>query len=73
MFKIESVKLYNDDCLEIMKEIPDESIDVIITSPPYNIGKMHSNRLQFGTYDGNDMKEEDYQQWQLDIFKEYKR
>lgn len=67
-------KLYNDDCLEIMKtKIPDKSIDVIITSPPYNIGKMHSNRTQYGTYDGNDMKESDYQQWQLDIFKEYKR
>lgn len=66
-------QLYKGDCLEIMKDIPSESIDIIITSPPYNIGKMHSNRLQFGTYDGNDMKEEDYQQWQLDIFKEYKR
>ena len=66
-------QLYKGDCLEIMKEIPDKSVDIIITSPPYNIGKMHSNRLQFGTYDGNDMKEEEYQQWQLDIFKEYKR
>lgn len=25
----------NGDCLKILKEIPDESIDVIITSPPY--------------------------------------
>lgn len=27
--------LYNGDCLEEMKSIPDESIDAIITDPPY--------------------------------------
>ena len=30
-------KLLKGDCLEIMKEIPDKSIDVIITDPPYGI------------------------------------
>jgi len=29
------VKLYNGDCLEVMKSIPDKSIDAIITDPPY--------------------------------------
>lgn len=28
-------KVINADCLEVMKEIPDKSIDTIITSPPY--------------------------------------
>lgn len=32
------VKLYNGDCLEIMKQMPDNSIDLIVTDPPYNIG-----------------------------------
>ena len=58
------------DCLEIMKTLDSESIDLIITSPPYNIGKMHSNHLQFGTYNGNDMKESDYQAWQIEVLKE---
>ena len=58
------------DCLEIMKTIPDKSVDCIITSPPYNIGKMHSNHLQFGTYEGNDMKESDYQEWQIKFLNE---
>lgn len=31
------IKLYKGDCLEVMKEIPDKSIDVIITDPPYGI------------------------------------
>ena len=24
------------DCIEVLKEIPDESIDLVITDPPYN-------------------------------------
>lgn len=30
------MKLYNEDCLLVLKDIPDESIDLIITSPPYD-------------------------------------
>ena len=29
------IKLYKGDCLEVMKKIPDNSIDCIVTSPPY--------------------------------------
>ena len=29
------MKLYNGDCLEVMKLIPDKSIDAIIADPPY--------------------------------------
>ena len=31
-------KIYNMDCLEGMKQIADSSIDLIVTSPPYNAG-----------------------------------
>ncbi|MBL1225389.1 site-specific DNA-methyltransferase [Enterococcus sp. BWR-S5] len=34
---IELNKIYNEDCLEGMKRIPDASIDLIITDPPYQI------------------------------------
>ena len=27
--------IYNEDCLEGMKRIPDKSVDLIITDPPY--------------------------------------
>ena len=30
-----SIKLIQGDCLEVMKSIPDGSIDAIITDPPY--------------------------------------
>lgn len=32
------VKLHLGDCLEIMKSIPDKSIDLVLTDPPYGIG-----------------------------------
>ena len=31
-------KLYNDDCINIMNKIKDNSIDCIITDPPYGVG-----------------------------------
>lgn len=31
-------KIYNIDCLEFMKEMADNSIDLILTDPPYGIG-----------------------------------
>ena len=57
----------------MMKDIPDNSIDCIITSPPYNIGNMHSNDIQFGTYSGNNMKEDVYQKWQVEFLNECHR
>lgn len=32
---IEIDKIYNEDCLEGLKRIPDKSVDLIITDPPY--------------------------------------
>ena len=29
-------KIYQGDCLEVMKEIPDNNIDMVFTSPPYD-------------------------------------
>lgn len=31
------MELYNGDCLEIMKDIKDNSIDLIVTDPPYRV------------------------------------
>jgi site-specific DNA-methyltransferase (adenine-specific) len=29
------INLLHGDCLELMKEIPDNSIDMVLTDPPY--------------------------------------
>jgi DNA modification methylase len=35
MMMIELNKIYNEDCLEGMKRIPDGSVDLVLTDPPY--------------------------------------
>ena len=37
VIEIELNKIYNEDCLEGMKRIPDGSVDLIVTDPPYLI------------------------------------
>jgi len=34
---IQTNKIYNEDCLEFMKKLPDNYFDLIITDPPYGI------------------------------------
>ncbi len=36
-------KIYCMDCLEGLKKIPDNSVDLVVTDPPYNIGKDFEN------------------------------
>ena len=36
---MDNIELYCGDCLEIMKTIPDKSINLVLIDPPYNIGK----------------------------------
>jgi len=31
------IELHNRDCLEVLKELPDKSIDLLLQDPPYNI------------------------------------
>ena len=35
---LELNKIYCGDCLDLMKEIPDKSIDLVLTDPPYGLG-----------------------------------
>lgn len=70
------------DCLEVMKDIPDNSIDCIITSPPYNkhsanrkCGKTDSWKkanIDYGDFK-DDLPEEEYQKQQKELVKEMVR
>lgn len=60
---METNVIYNETCLETLARIPDESINIVITSPPYNMnlrirnGKYCSRQIvkEFSTkYDGFD-------------------
>lgn len=48
--------LITGDCLKVMKLVPNKSIDLIITDPPYNIG------LKYGAFKDR-MKKEEYLNW----------
>jgi hypothetical protein len=56
-------QIFNADCLQLMKQIPDKSIDCVITDPPYNVGVDYCN--------GD--KRLDYIEWCTYWFKELER
>lgn len=39
-YQDERVTLINDDCIETMRTLPDNSVDSIVTDPPYGLGFM---------------------------------
>ena len=38
-------KIYNQDCTKYLKSIPDNSIDLILTDPPYNIAQYSTGNI----------------------------
>lgn len=59
-------KVITGDVLETIKKLPKESVHLIITSPPYNVGKSYDNH-----YDKMEYKE--YLRWLNEVWKETKR
>lgn len=54
--KFKNNTVYNEDCIAGLDRIPDKSIDLILTDPPYNLGKDYGNK-------SDQMKPEDYLAW----------
>jgi adenine-specific DNA-methyltransferase len=44
------IVVYEGDCLELLASIPSESVHLVVTSPPYNIGKEYERRLCLDEY-----------------------
>lgn len=57
------IDLYNGDCLEVMKDIPDKSVDCVIADPPYNI----SRETNFHTLKGGSRVGMDFGEWDKDF------
>lgn len=47
------IKLYNENCLNVLKNIEDNTIDLIVTDPPYKV----TQRGNKGTMGGMIVKE----------------
>jgi len=59
-------KLIHGDCLERMRSLPEASVDVVVTSPPYNLG------IKYGKYDDTSGRA-DYLRWTVEWCHEVKR
>ncbi|MDR2788544.1 MAG: site-specific DNA-methyltransferase [Candidatus Accumulibacter sp.] len=46
----EQAVLFDGDCLELLSGIPDESMRLVVTSPPYNIGKSYERKNTLDKY-----------------------
>jgi site-specific DNA-methyltransferase (adenine-specific) len=50
---IETGKIISGDCIEVMKTLPEGSVDLICTSPPYGVGiayDVHDDDVEFEEY-----------------------
>ena len=81
---VELDKIYCEDCLETLSKMEDNSVDLIITSPPYNKGYWATNRcmsknentfhtksrrIDYGVFNDT-MQPEEYEKWQRQILDE---
>lgn len=67
---------YNEDCFLTMSKMENNSIDLILTSPPYNMTKRKGGyadkQPRYDVY--TDWKsDEDYIEWSVNLFKEFER
>ena len=81
---LELNRIYCFDVMEGLKQLDDESIDLIITSPPYNRrgfmkysyngkrkGDIWNKTIDYGgNPDIDNMPEDEYQKWQIDFLNE---
>lgn len=51
-------KLYKGDAYELIKQVPDKSIDLIYTDPPYNFGKFNKNNFGSRLVDEHKIQEQ---------------
>jgi adenine-specific DNA-methyltransferase len=42
--------VYHGDCRELLRQLPSETIQLVVTSPPYNLGKEYESRLDLEVY-----------------------
>ena len=75
--------IYNEDCLKTMERIHDNSVDLVVTSPPYNKGfyanknakqskvwnTLNGRKIAYDSF-SDDMPPEEYEEWQKAVISE---
>ncbi len=62
--------IYNADCIDIMREMPDKSVDLVLTDPPYGIDFQSNMRVRSEKFE---KLENDNNNSRFDAYKEYYR
>ena len=67
-------RIHHGDCLDLLAQLPDESVDLVVTSPPYNLRSGGRCRGWPG-YDGygDDLPHDEYVAWQQECLREMYR
>ena len=55
------VTIYHGDCREVLPELPDKSVDLVLTDPPYNVG------IDYGEGVDDKLSPKEYQE-QIQLF-----
>lgn len=69
--------IYNEDCKKTMQRLKENSVDLVITSPPYNNSRVLNNTRSLSKHEGrykdykDNMTNEDYIKWIEEIFHLY--
>jgi modification methylase len=79
---LELNKIYNEDCLVTLSKMKDNSVDLVITSPPYNKNAyatgtgsdkswaaLRGRQIPYDEYTDN-MPQEEYENWQMRVIRE---
>lgn len=57
VYQTELGQLFNGDCLNLLQDLPEESVDLIFADPPFNLGK------DYGRHVSDQLKHEEYIIW----------
>lgn len=79
--KVENVTLHHGNCLDILKTIPSESVDLVVTDPPYKVisgGSLTSKNSPTGILAKNDGKIFEHnsitiEEWLPDVYRVLKQ
>lgn len=85
-YRDDRVSLFKGDCLTLLRELPDDHVDIVVTSPPYNMGLVpggngrgmykpgasnKGGRFRDGYGEHDDAMDQDaYDEWQRTILAE---
>jgi DNA modification methylase len=82
---LETQRVYHGNFIELVRQLPDHSVDIIIADPPYNASKGNDLAMQYGTLPGfggtwrkiaqvwDDMSLQDYMAFTLSWLTEARR